>query len=602
MIKSTSISRAAYLDIMDRALRAYPSDYLCKLIEDAEENGVREHGFFRITAIMGILIAHGRRTEQMPLFLRAMDLSCAAVWQTDMRLPEKKRVGVDFGVKELVFVLLEMRGRGLVPEVRWKRWFEAIQKVDWRKNYAVVAKSADQPRGNWGMYNAAGEYMREYLGAVASADEYLDVQIASQLLSVDENGMYMDGPLVPMLYDLASRAQFAVLLHFGYRGKWRQALDDALRKAGFYMLRLQSANGEIPYGGRSNQFLFNEAYLSACCEFEASRYRREGNMELAGAFKRAAHLAAGSIERWLSQKPVKHIKNAFPRNSSFGLESYAYFDKYMVTLGSFIYLAYLFADDSIAETEAPCERGGFVVQTSPKFHKIAATCGGYSIELDTRADFHYDATGLGRIHRCGAPSELALSVPFPQKPAYSLDDRALTEHFSGAKAEGSNPSLLSLVPIIRYSDGSEQALCALSETLSAELLVEEETPERVAFSIRWRAPDLLGVESVTERYILSADGLSLSAECSLPSGASLYRMIPLLMTGGGSNTRISIRPNRACVYDRGWRYTVSSDQAVRFADSGQIYANRNGRYRACTVALPNGAYLSFRIEKEETKG
>ena len=38
--------------------------------------------------------------------------------------------------------------------------------------------------------------------------------------------------------------------------------------------------------------------------------------------------------------------------------------------------------------------------------------GEYFAEYDTNADFHYDANGLGRIHRLGAPSAICLSVPF----------------------------------------------------------------------------------------------------------------------------------------------------------------------------------------------
>ena len=102
---------------------------------------------------------------------------------------------------------------------------------------------------------------------------------------------------------------------------------------------MQSACGEIAYGGRSNQFLFNEAYHAACMEFEASRYQKKGNRAMAAACKRSAALATRSVQRYLAIAPDKHVKNRFPRELRYGQEPYAYFDKYMISLGSFLYLA-----------------------------------------------------------------------------------------------------------------------------------------------------------------------------------------------------------------------------------------------------------------------
>lgn len=579
--------RERYIDIMEKALGAYSKERLSEIVSDAEAKGICEHGFFRITSVMGILISKGRRKELMPLFLRAMDISCEALWKTDMTIEENKSVGIDFAVKEIVFAYIELEKSGIVMRERLEKWFDGIKKVDWRKNYSSVAKSETDPVNNWGMYNAAGEYMREYIGA-ANAGEYLDVQVASQLLAVDENGMYRD-PGCPMLYDLASRAQFAIMLHFGYSGKWKNALDDALRKAGSFMLSLQSVNGEIPFGGRSNRFLFNEAYLAACCEFEAARYKREGNLRLAGEFKSAASLATESIEKRLSMHPIKHVRNAFPQNSIFGLEDYAYFDKYMVSLASFIYIAYLFAEDDIKEVPCPAVRGGFVLRTTDSFHKIAASACGYSIEIDTDADLHYDATGLGRIQFANAPSEIVLSEPFPKKPSYSIVDCLSTGLFKRIYAGGENPSYLSLSPVVAFSDGTEIRISDLSGNVECELKILQQSENNVSFDLTWKSPEFKGFSEIKESYVMSNSGVEIRASADFSENAKLIRYIPVIKTDGSAVSSVSVTKKRVSVGYKGSRLEISGDGFIR---SDKSFSNRDGIYN---LLCCDGEYICFRI-------
>lgn len=574
-----------YIDIMEKALGAYSEKRLSEIVDNAEKNGVCEHGFFRITSVMGILISKGRRKELMPLFLRAMDVSCEALWKTDMTIEENKSVGIDFAVKEIVFAYIEVEKSGIVKRERIEKWFDGIKKVDWRKNYSSVAKSETDPVNNWGMYNAAGEYMKEYIGA-ANAEGYLDVQLASQLLAVDENGMYRD-PGCPMLYDLASRTQFAVMLHFGYSGKWKNALDDALRKAGGLMLSLQSVNGEIPFGGRSNRFLFNEAYLAACCEFEAARYKREGNLRLAGEFKSAARLATESIEKRLSMSPIKHVRNAFPQNSIFGLEDYAYFDKYMVSLASFIYIAYLFAEDDIKEVPCPAVRGGFVLRTSESFHKIAASACGYSIEIDTNADLHYDATGLGRIQFSGAPSEMILSEPFPKKPSYSIVNCLSTGLFKRIHAEDENPSFLSLSPVVAFSDGTKMRIADLSGNVECELDILQQSENNVSFDLIWKSPEFKGFSEIKESYVLSNSGVEIRASADLSENARLIRYIPVIETDGNDASSVSVTKSLVCVDYKGFKLKISGNEFFRV---NKTFSNRDGIYN---LLCCDGEYICF---------
>ena len=53
-------------------------------------------------------------------------------------------------------------------------------------------------------------------------------------------------------------------------------------------LAMQLAAGEIPYGGRSNQFLHNDTMYAALCEWYASRAIRRGDRKTAARFRSAA--------------------------------------------------------------------------------------------------------------------------------------------------------------------------------------------------------------------------------------------------------------------------------------------------------------------------
>ena len=136
---------------------------------------------------------------------------------------------------------------------------------------------------------------------------------------------------------------------------------------------------------------------------------------------------------WLNKKPVRHIKNRFPTETGFGCEGYAYFDKYMITAGSFFYMAYLFCDDNISPIER--DTSPTVFETSSDFHKLFMSCGDYSVEFELDDDPHYNSSGLGRVHKLGAPSAICMSDSCPAEPKISvapMEPHPLFESFIGA--------------------------------------------------------------------------------------------------------------------------------------------------------------------------
>ena len=324
-----------YINIMEKTLSAYTREHIDRYFDDVKRDGLTEHGFPRLASNIGVLIAHGRRGDLLPVFIEMMSFCCES-------MPRSKAAN-DFSVREVITAIREVEAAGVVSPEVIAEWRKNLASVDPYTLYDVVAMKPEDPVKNWALFSGVSEFFRKTEG-LSDYDEFIDVQLESQFKWFDENDMYMDdkGDIHhPLVYDIVPRFLFSVLLHEGYRGKHYERIDGILRRSALLSLKMQSPIGELPFGGRSNQFLHNEADLLAICEFEAARYKREGNMTMAAKFRAAAERAASVIEEWLSLDPIYHIKNRFPTETRQGCENYAYFDKYMITAASMAYLAYL---------------------------------------------------------------------------------------------------------------------------------------------------------------------------------------------------------------------------------------------------------------------
>ena len=99
---------------MERTLAAYADEQIVSYFERVKRDGLTEHGFPRMAANIGILIAHGRRKDLMPLFLDMMDFCCE-------QIPRVKAAN-DFSVREIVCALMEIEAAGAVPAERLAAW------------------------------------------------------------------------------------------------------------------------------------------------------------------------------------------------------------------------------------------------------------------------------------------------------------------------------------------------------------------------------------------------------------------------------------------------------------------------------------------------
>lgn len=525
-----------YLDLMETTLSAYSMQHINRYFDDVKKNGVTEHGFPRLTANIGILIAHGRRTDLKSLFEEMMDLCCNAFLK-----PKGPQTGNDFSVKEIVFCVVEIEKASVFPKSKTEYWRSLLRQIQYDKCYNIYAETEHTLQYNWALFSAVSEFMRQYIG-IADTSRFVDIQIKTQLYHMDENGMYRD-PSNPMVYDLVGRNLFSMLLHFGYDGKYAKKIDDCLKKGGLLTLKMQSVSGEIPYGGRSNQFLHNEADLTTVLEYEASRYAKEGNTILAGRFKAAAEKALANVELWLNKENISHVKNGYPIDSGYGCEGYAYFDKYMITTASFLYQAHILCDESIAPKE---EDRREVFSLSHHFHKTFMRNKDWFVQIDTDADRKYEISGIGRIHKKGAPSAICLSTPGTKTPAYKVDI--------------DNPGDFAIASGIMHE--GEIELVNRYENLS-------QTGQEATFVGRFD-----GICKTAETRCTLTD------ECvkvTTRSDGDVYLMLPAFEFDGEEYTTICHGENVLEVWYKGWvcRYTADGE----IVDSEKTGANRNGHYK-----------------------
>jgi hypothetical protein len=328
-----------YLRLMEKALSAYTDEHILRYFNNVKKDGLTEHGFPRLTVNIGILLSYGKRRDLLPIFLEMMEFCCKAI-------PTKKAAN-DFSVREIICCIWELEKSNAVPKEDLLRWKEYMSAIEPEKCYDQFAKSPMDKVKNWALFTAVSEFFRCKAGLCKNPKEtlaFVELQIEQQLQWFDENGMYKDADgavFQPMAYDFVPRVLFCGLLYVGYRGTFYEEIDGILKKANMLTLKMQSTTGELPFGGRSNQFLHNEAWVASIFEYESARYQRAGDLPLAGKFKAAAEQALKSAERWFSKTPITHVKNRFPIPSKFGCEEYAYFDKYMITAASFLYMASL---------------------------------------------------------------------------------------------------------------------------------------------------------------------------------------------------------------------------------------------------------------------
>jgi hypothetical protein len=569
--RPTGIDRRFYLDVSERIVREAAGwvDDQGRLIDPVLRKEVAQ-STPRFVSSAALLLAFGRAPEAKEAAVRAMSSCCRRLAD-----PAVRSMSPDFWMRELATAYVAFET--VADADRRREWAGDLGRVQPEKIYLQVRPDGSklETLHNWTVYAAAGEVLREAAGIKASGEflwgrAFFDKYMPAQLGHFTSLGMYRD-PGDPITYDVTTRLQFATALALGgYDGDQRDAIGELLRRGGLATLLFVSPQGFVPYGGRSSQFCFQEAIVSALCELEARRYRK-ADPALAGAFKRQARLSALSMKRWVVEMtPWRHLKNGFPPEARHGLDTYGEYSVYSLLISSFLGLAALYADDTIEEAPCPSERGGFVFELSPAFHKIFANCGRTYVEIDTDADPHYDATGLGRFTRDGVPLELGLGMPFA-----TAAKKGQGTYLSMAPGVEPPKIPVAIGPALK-KDGAWVSLAERGGSTSLKTI--QETADAVAFTTTtgaWR-----------NTYRLREGELVLQCEAVGKAPEAVRMIVPLRVTDGLEASTIEPGKGEVRVLLRGASYLVRFDPGLAATIDDATYANRNGVYRSLVLEGP----------------
>ena len=566
----TALDRDGYLDLMETIVRLQ-SDVSIREDGTAVDPATGEPYIpDRWVSGAAVLLHFGRVADLQAKVFTAMGVACRSL--------AAKQTGAGFDVAELTVAYHCLRTVARAEHLaEWQAIFASLDPETLYKDDLKLVH-------NWIVYISAAESLRETVGLGPEKDclwghVFFDRYMAPQLERMSEFGMYRD-PGDPITYDITTRLKYATALAFGYAGKLRAALDEMLRRSGFATLLFMSPDGYVPYGGRSDQSHFQEAMVAALCELEAKRYGAE-KPELAGAFRRQAHVSVRSIRRWvLDMDPPRSIKNGFLPSARHGFDGYRGHSSDVNFIAALLGLAALFADDAIPEAPCPSELGGYVFEMTPAFHKILATAGDLHVEIDTDAEFYYNATGLGRVLAKGVPLELGLGMPLPESgirwgsPAISVAD---------GYRQGDAPVAIGPSWCVA---GEWVSLAGLSgdDGLTHNLVILEERPEYVRFRVDYAHAPSQTV--IAEEYTLEGNRVTVATQIAAngPQPAGFRFTVPLLVTDGLSRAEIDgPRDGLASVAYLGHTYTVRFGGDIKAELPPDEWANRNAIYRLLSL-------------------
>ncbi|MEW6307121.1 MAG: hypothetical protein AB1705_26960 [Verrucomicrobiota bacterium] len=433
------------------------------------------------------------------------------------------------------------------------------QRAEWERLFKLVIPDKayrDIPSDNrnyvqcWNAGALTGEFLRSKAGFTDLG--FVQRFVPRHLSAFDADGLYHE-PFLAMAYEHLARQFFSILLHRGYQTPEASLLQQHLERGAWTSLLVQSSLGEMPTGERGCQHQWNEAEQCVTYEIWAARKKKEGDLAAAQMFKRAARLSLEAVRRYVRPSgDLNIVKNAMDPAARHGFDGYSSHAHFNLLTASLLATAWLVADDSIPATTAPAEVGGYVFDL-PAYRKIFANAGGLYLQIETGAETNYTSTGLVRIHRAGMEGIVGPS-----------DGAAIR---NGALAVG-----------IAWKDGTNwQSLASFdqSQNKSASLLVQESTPQRVRFSVRYAVGG--AAKAVVEHYELTPDKVRVTAEVEGDVNELRVRFPALIFTGvrvpkvtiDGAQATVTVSRSQET-------FVVESPAGVKLHRSGELISSRNG--------------------------
>ncbi|MCL2894755.1 hypothetical protein [Brenneria tiliae] len=507
------------------------------------------------------LVGSGKRPELLDSAARALTSSLYQLASGTTA----QRTG-DFFILPTMLAYRQLRDR--VDTATKNRWDRYLRLIKPEIAYADLIGAGQNDVMNWNSAAIAGEYLRHKEGF--TGEDFVARYLSAQLPRFTPQGLYRD-PDLPLIYDAEARFNFSVLLAAGYQGEWRQSLDILLTRGAWASLLMQAPTGDFPAGGRSADHIWNDALNCASFEFWANRSKAAGDGVAAGAFKRAARLAAGAASRWVRPSgEFQLVKNYFDPALRHGYEDYSADSHYNLLAAAYLSIAWSLADESIPEGVSPADIGGFVLHL-PDFHKVFANAAGNYIAIDTAADARYDSTGILRLSRRDDknPPGSAINAPANDFPL--------------------------AIGVAWPSAGGWQSLAQFAgDRVGAQVAVTAAQPAAVGFNVTYRLKDA-AVDGVSENYLLTKDALSVAININGPIDSWKIRY-PAFVTDGKNLAQRRTRGASLVTHigDRRETFAIIAPEKTTLTGSGR-FIRADGGYSELFEAAGSGRTLTYRL-------
>jgi hypothetical protein len=295
-----------------------------------------------------------------------------------------------------------------------------------------------------------------------------------------------------------------------------------------------------------------------------------------------------SIRRFLEMQPFRNTKNFFPPEKEHGREAaYGFYSVYSLLAASQLGIAYMVADEKIQESNVPQQTCSCVISLPGAFHKVFASCADYHLELDTDPYSMYDATGLGRIHRRGFPSELGLST-------------SIVSHGNFLPLPPASERDICIGPGWTDKQGNKYWLSDFWEQIKKrELKILEENTRKVEFAVSYvMKNNKWGCHKITEKYLLTAEGLIISSAIEGNVAGTLFQ-VPLLESNGKDKTAVngSVSSFKVSLNKAYFNVECMTEKVEAYMETFTA-SNRNGIYNVgCFQTCSNRINIKLSFNK-----
>lgn len=476
------------------------------------------------------------------------------------------------------------------------------QEAQWRTSLGDIPTSKySNAAPNWTGFNMAGEFLR-YKEGLTSVN-WVQARMTTQISYMGLDGLYQDIGASQVerenvsniggnsfAYDNVARMLLGIIATGGYDGTSADSLRQRLWRGAWTGLLYQSSAGEVPTGMRSSHHLWNEAYAAVNYEMWAAQYAMAGRPDIAGAFKRAAHLSLSVTKQWLRPNGTGYVTKArYPITARWGYMSYAQQAQYNGLTASTLALAWQVADTTIHERPAPADLGGYALPVIPGFKKVFANAGGTYVEYDLRGDQSHNPTGLLRVHLKSTLPQLGPSDG-AVGPADQDQGAQYRPQYPAGMADPSNLQNLSIGPGWPIGGGEWQVLAALTQI--PEVTVLEQSIHRAGFRVRY---DIGQGSTLHQTVMVDPSGVTVVDSVVGGTVESLRVFYPMLVSDGEESTAVLFDGSSVglVLRNKGSRFSMVRP-AVPLTRTNVARNHRNGRVEAAYADVP-GRVAEYRI-------